>query len=54
MKIEYVEKIYDLALESYEKDEIPVGAIVVKNNEIPIRIQHIILLGVNGSPNVIP
>ncbi len=34
MKIEYVEKIYDLALESYEKDEIPVGAIVVKNNEI--------------------
>ena len=34
MKIEYVEKIYDLALESYEKDEIPVGAIVVRNNEI--------------------
>ena len=34
MKIEYVEKIYDLALESYEKDEIPVGAIVVKNNVI--------------------
>jgi len=34
MKIEYVEKIYNLALESYEKDEIPVGAIVVKNDEI--------------------
>ena len=34
MKIEYVEKIYRLALESYEKDEIPVGAIVVKNDEI--------------------
>lgn len=34
MKIECVEKIYRLALESYEKDEIPVGAIVVKNDEI--------------------
>ena len=34
MKIEYVEKIYSLALESYEQDEIPVGAIVVKNDEI--------------------
>ena len=34
MKIEYVEKIYSLALESYEKDEIPVGAIVVKDDEI--------------------
>ena len=34
MKIEYVEKIYRLALESYEKDEIPVGAVVVKNDEI--------------------
>ena len=34
MKIEYVEKIYGLAHESYEKDEIPVGAIVVKDDEI--------------------
>ena len=34
MKMEYVKKIYDLAIESYEKDEIPVGAIVVKNDEI--------------------
>jgi len=34
MKIEYVKKIYDLAIESYEKDEIPVGALVVKNDEI--------------------
>ena len=34
MRKEYVEKIYDLAMESYNKDEIPVGAIVVKNDEI--------------------
>ena len=34
MKMESVKKIYDLAIESYEKDEIPVGAIVVKNDEI--------------------
>ena len=34
MKMEYVKEIYDLAIESYEKDEIPVGAIVVKNDEI--------------------
>lgn len=34
MEEEYIEKIYDLARISYEKDEIPVGAIVVKNAEI--------------------
>ena len=34
MKKEYVEKIYDLALKSYEIDEIPVGAIVVRNGII--------------------
>jgi len=30
----YVKKIYDLAKKSYEIDEIPVGAIVVRNGEI--------------------
>ena len=34
MNEKYVKKIYDLAMESYNIDEIPVGAIVVKNNEI--------------------
>ena len=34
MNEKYVKKIYDLAMESYNLDEIPVGAIVVKNNEI--------------------
>ena len=34
MEKKYVEKIYDLALKSYEIDEIPVGAIVVRNGEI--------------------
>lgn len=34
MKKEYLDEIYDLAMKSYEIDEIPVGAIVVKNNEI--------------------
>ena len=34
MKKEYVKKIFDLAKESYNIDEIPVGAIVVRNNEI--------------------
>ena len=34
MQEEFVEKIYDLAVESYNNDEIPVGAIVVKKNEI--------------------
>lgn len=34
MKKEYVEKIYDLAKKSYDIDEIPVGAIVVRNSEI--------------------
>ena len=29
-----IEKIYDLAKESYNIDEIPVGALIVKNNEI--------------------
>ena len=31
---EYIRKIYDLAVSSFNNDEIPVGAIVVKNNEI--------------------
>ena len=31
---EFVKKIYDLAIDSYNVDEIPVAAIVVKNNEI--------------------
>ena len=34
MKKEYFNKIYDLAEESYNNDEIPVGAIIVRNNEI--------------------
>ena len=34
MNEKYVKKIYDLAMESYNIDEIPVGAVVVKNNEI--------------------
>jgi len=34
MKKEFVKKIYDLAKRSYNIDEIPVGAIVVRNNEI--------------------
>lgn len=34
MKKECIDKIYDLALKSYEIDEIPVGAIVVRNGEI--------------------
>ena len=31
---EYINKIFDLAKKSYDMDEIPVGAIVVRNNEI--------------------
>ena len=34
MKKKYIEKIYDLALKSYEIDEIPVGAIIVQNGKI--------------------
>lgn len=34
MKKEYLEKIYNLANMSYDMDEIPVGAIVVRNGEI--------------------
>lgn len=34
MNEKYIEKIYDLAKKSYDIDEIPVGAIVVRNNEI--------------------
>lgn len=34
MKELYLEKIYDLAVESFNADEIPVGAIIVKNDEI--------------------
>ena len=34
MKKKFVEKIYSLAIDSYNFDEVPVGAIVVKNNKI--------------------
>lgn len=34
MKKEYLNIIFDLAKESFDMDEIPVGAIVVRNNEI--------------------
>ena len=34
MNEKYIEKIYDLAKRSYDIDEIPVGAIVVRNCEI--------------------
>ena len=34
MNEKYIEKIYDLAKKSYDIDEIPVGAIVVRNGEI--------------------
>jgi len=34
MKKEYLSKIYDLAKRAYDIDEIPVGAIIVRNNEI--------------------
>ena len=30
----YIDKIYELAVDSFNNDEIPVGAIVVKDNEI--------------------
>lgn len=34
MNEEFIKKIYDLAVESYEKDEIPVGAVVIKDGKI--------------------
>ena len=34
MEKEYLEKIYELAKKSYDNDEIPVGAIIVRNGEI--------------------
>lgn len=34
MRESYVKKIYDLAKRSYDIDEIPVGAIIVKNGEV--------------------
>ena len=34
MKEMFIKKIYDLAVDSFNNDEIPVGAIIVKNNEI--------------------
>ena len=34
MKESYIKKIYDLAKKSYDIDEIPVGAIIVKDGEI--------------------
>ena len=36
MKKEYIEKIYELAVDSFNNNEIPVGAIVVKNDKIYI------------------
>lgn len=34
MKKEYLSKIYDLAKRAYDRDEIPVGAIVVRDDEV--------------------
>jgi len=34
MNEKYIEKIYDLAKKSYDIDEIPVGAIIVRNGKI--------------------
>lgn len=34
MKKKFIKKIYDLAIKSYDFDEIPVGAIVVKDGKI--------------------
>ena len=34
MEKEYLNKIYDLAKKSYDNDEIPVGAIIVRNNKV--------------------
>lgn len=34
MKNEFLERIYELSVDSFNADEIPVGAIVVKNGEI--------------------
>ena len=34
MKENYVKRVYDLAMKSYDIDEIPVGVIIVKNGEI--------------------
>lgn len=34
MKKQFIDKIYELALESFNCDEIPVGAIIVKNEKI--------------------
>ena len=34
MNEKYIEKIYDLAKKSYDIDEIPVGAIIVRDGEI--------------------
>ena len=44
MKKEYIDKIYDLAMKSYDIDEIPVGAIVVKDDKI-------IGMGINSREN---
>ena len=44
MRKECLNKIYELALNSFENDEIPVGAIVVKNNKI-------IGIGINSRHN---
>ena len=37
----FLDKIYELAVDSFNKDEIPVGAIVVKDNEIIVDHLHI-------------
>ena len=34
MNKEYFDRVYQLAEEAYNNDEVPVGAIIVKNNEI--------------------
>ena len=44
MEKEYLNKIYDLAKESYDNDEIPVGAIIVRNKKV-------IATGINSRQN---
>ena len=34
MKKTYIDIAYDLALKAFEKDEVPVGCVIVKNNKI--------------------
>ena len=44
MNLSFIKKIYDLSVDSYNMDEIPVGAIVVKNNNI-IGVSNYIFTG---------